>query len=237
MTEVIAHRGASRAAPENTVAAFRKAHELGATWIELDVRRSGDGQLVVHHDPRFKDGRSVATTLGDDRPSHVPLLGTALDACAPLKVNVEIKNSREEDGYDPAAAVVAPTVDLIVATGWRDRVLVSCFDRPTLDAVRATGAGLATAFLTESCPVDRDDRRDWLAGLAADGHSALHPWFPLVDEELVADCHDAGLAVNVWTVDNPELMARLVAWGVDGICTNVPDVAVAVLADAAGATD
>jgi glycerophosphoryl diester phosphodiesterase len=229
MPNVIAHRGASRAERENTVAAFRRAHDLGATWVELDVRRAADGGLVVHHDPHYPDGRSVAATPSDQRPAHVPLLGTALAACAPLQVNVEIKNSPDEDGYDPTHAVVATTVALIGADGWRDRVLVSCFDRPTLDAVRATGAGLATALLTESVPAERPDRQAWLAGLAADGHCALHPWFPTVDDELIADSHAAGLAVNVWTVDNPELMVRLAAWGVDGICTNVPDVAVAAL--------
>ena len=229
MPNVIAHRGASRAERENTVPAFRRAHELGATWVELDVRRAADGGLIVHHDPHYVDGRCVAATPSGVRPAHVPLLGMALDACRPLPVNVEIKNSPDEDGFDPAHAVVGPTVALIVAEGWQHRVLVSCFDRPTLDAVRATAAGLATALLTESVPADRADRQAWITGLAGDGHAALHPWFPTVDEELVADCHAAGLAVNVWTVDDPELMVRLAAWGVDGICTNVPDVAVVAI--------
>ena len=115
--------------------------------------------------------------------------------------------------------------------GWRDRVLVSCFDRPTLDAVRAADGALATAFLTAQVPIDAAERDAWLAGLAADGHSALHPLWPLADAELIAACHAAGLAVNVWTCDDPGAMGRLAGWGVDGICTNVPDVALAALAD------
>ena len=224
MTTVIAHRGASRAERENTLAAFRRAVELGATWVELDVRRSSDGSLVVHHDPHFADGRAVADTPGAERPDHVPLLDRALDACAGLDgVNVEIKNSDDEPGFDPTHSVVPSVVAVLAATGWRERVLVSCFDRPTLDAVRRADPGLATALLTSKVPVDAAERAGWLAGIAGDGHRALHPWWPLVDEELVAASHAVGLAVNVWTCDDPGLIARLAGWGVDGVCTNVPD--------------
>lgn len=231
MTTIIAHRGASRAARENTLAAFRLAGELGATWVELDVRLALDGGLVVHHDPHFADGRSVAATPAGDRPAHVPLLDQAMAACDGLAgVNVEIKNSPDEPGHDPGHGVVAPVVALLAASGWRDRVIVSCFDRPTLATVRRADPGVATALLTARLPVDAGERTAWLAGLAADGHRALHPWWPLVDAELVADCHAAGLAVNVWTCDDPDAIARLAGWGVDGVCTNVPDVAAAALA-------
>jgi glycerophosphoryl diester phosphodiesterase len=229
VTVVIAHRGASRAEHENTVAAFRRAGELGATWVELDVRRSVDDALVVHHDPHYPDGRPVAATPAAERPAHVPLLADALAACAPLRVNVEIKNSDDEAGYDPDHAVVGGVVALLAATGWTDRVLVSCFDRPTLDTVRRADDDVPTALLTSNVPADGAERDEWLAGVAADGHVALHPHWMLVDAELVTACHRLGLAVNVWTVDDPGVMARLAGWGVDGICTNVPDVAVAAL--------
>ena len=229
MTIVLAHRGASRRERENTLAAFAAARTLGAPWVELDVRLASDGALVVHHDPSYGDGRAVHATPGAERPSHVPLLADALAACEGMKVNVEIKN--DGPGYDPTAAVVGPTVAVIAATGWRDRVLVSCFDRPTLDAVRVADGGLATAFLTANVPIDAAERDAWLAGLAADGHTALHPLWPLADDELIAACHGAGLAVNVWTCDDPGAIRRLAGWGVDGICTNVPDVALAALAD------
>ena len=79
---VIAHRGASAAAPENTLAAFDLARRMGADAVELDVRRTRDGVLVVHHNPGLADGRHIRDTDAADLPATVPDLGAALDACA-----------------------------------------------------------------------------------------------------------------------------------------------------------
>src|SRR5258708_30567760 len=92
-TAISAHRGASAAHPENTVEAFRAAGPLGATWVELDVRRTADGRLAVHHDAHLSDGRAIVDMAARDLPSTVPSLAEALAASAPLPVNVEIKNS------------------------------------------------------------------------------------------------------------------------------------------------
>ena len=128
VTYVIAHRGASRAAPENTVAAFRRAAEMGADMVELDVRRSADGRLVVHHDAHLADGRSLAATRADDLPSAVPSLDAALDACAGMAVNIEIKNDPEEPGFEPDRALADDVAAAVVARGDTDRVVVSSFD-------------------------------------------------------------------------------------------------------------
>jgi glycerophosphoryl diester phosphodiesterase len=72
--------------------------------------------------------------------------------------------------------------------------------------------------------------RGALAAVAAKGHSALHPWVGALSRDDVDECHAHGLAVNTWTCDDPDRMRELVAWGVDGICTNVPDVALTVVA-------
>src|SRR4051812_33810066 len=86
---VIAHRGASKAERENTLGAFRRARAMGADAVELDVRRTVDGVLVVHHDP-----------LPAELTPHVPTLGDALDACTGMWVNVEIKNDPDEPDFD-----------------------------------------------------------------------------------------------------------------------------------------
>lgn len=218
---VIAHRGASRAEPENTLAAFRRACELGADMVELDVRVLADGRLAVHHDAHLPDGRPLTACTAADLPSHVPLLAAALEACAGMDVNVEIKNDQREPGYD-AEARVAEEVDRVVrAAGAEDRVLVSSFDLGTLD--RSAGLGLPTAWLVSTVGPAVLDR------LVAHGHRVLHPNDRAVDEALMTACHDRGITVNVWTVDDPDRMRALAALGVHGICTNVPDVAVAVL--------
>ena len=237
MTEVIAHRGASRVERENTLAAFRRARELGAGWVELDVRPSADRRLVVHHDPHYPDGPAIVDVLADDRPSHVPLLAEAMEACTGMRVNVEIKNDPTEPGFEPDGWFVAAVVDDLRRAGDVPRVLISSFHRGTIDRVRELEPTLDTALLVDVVPPRGPGRDALLDGLVTDGHRALHPWWRLVNAGLVADCHDRGLLVNVWTCDDPEAMARLAAGtagdgtdGVDGICTNVPDVAVAVLA-------
>jgi glycerophosphoryl diester phosphodiesterase len=219
VTSVIAHRGASRLERENTVAAFRRAAELGADMVELDVRRSADGVLVVHHDAHLGDGRAVSATAA---------LEAALDACAGMAVNIEIKNDPAEPGFEADRALSDDVAAAVAARGDTERVLVSSFDRPSLDRLRAVAdPPIATAWLVTAPPADAVDT------LVAGGHQALHPWWQAVDRSLVERCHTAGLAVNVWTCDDAAAMGRLAGWGVDGICTNVPDVAVAVLADPA----
>jgi len=80
--QVIAHRGASLAERENTLAAFRRAHAMGADAVELDVRRTLDGAMAIHHDATLGDGRLICETHSDDLRGDVSFLAEALDACA-----------------------------------------------------------------------------------------------------------------------------------------------------------
>ncbi|MFP5321382.1 MAG: glycerophosphodiester phosphodiesterase [Acidimicrobiia bacterium] len=212
-----AHRGASADAPENTVRAFALAREQGADGVELDVRRSADGDLVVHHDAALADGRVIVRTPTAELPGSVPSLAEALDACEGLVVNVEIKNSPFDPDHDLERTLADDVVALLRDRGGRDEVLVSSFDLATVDRVRAL-ADVPTAFLTYIDPVGAD-----AVVLAADrGHVAIHPHEGTVDAAFVALAHGAGLAVNVWTVDDPDRIRALADAGVDGIVTNVP---------------
>ena len=217
VTLVIAHRGASRAEPENTIAAFERAVEMGADCVELDVRRTADDRLVVHHDPHLADGRVIRETNRAELPGHVPDLADALDACADIAVNIEIKNDPREPDHDPddwvteqLALTLGPGSARWLVSSFRWETVARCSDR--LPAVR-------TAFLTSTLDPDTVVRT------AEAGHDAIHPWDRIVDEATVRHAHSLGLAVNVWTCDDPARMRELMAWGVDGICTNVPDVA------------
>lgn len=227
LTMVIAHRGASKAARENTIEAFALAGRLGADAVELDVRRTRDGALVVHHNPDLPDGRVIASIDASDLPASVPALGAALDACDGMWVNVEIKNDPAEPDFDPSDSIADETMALLLARGEHERWLISSFRIETIDRCRViadeTGAPVRTAWLTSIVPDDVVEL------LTARGHVALHPWVELLRRDVIEACHAAGIEVNTWTCDDPERMAELVEWGIDGLCTNLPDVALTVL--------
>jgi glycerophosphoryl diester phosphodiesterase len=226
VTQVFAHRGASKRAKENTLAAFRLARDLGADGVELDVRRTQDGQMAIHHDPHLSDGRVICDTAAEDLPSLVPQLAEALHACVGLLVNIEIKNEPGEPDFDSTETMADAVVALLHGRAGADRILISSFHLPTIDRVRALDPAIATAWLVESI------RPDTLDVLVAHGHRVLHPWVKKVTPGLIHDCHRRSIEVNAWTCDDPVRMAELVRWNIDGICTNVPDVAVGVIASA-----
>ncbi|MEO8264125.1 MAG: glycerophosphodiester phosphodiesterase [Ilumatobacteraceae bacterium] len=219
----MAHRGASRAARENTIEAFHLAATLGSDGVELDVRRTSDGALVVHHDPCLADGRAIIGVRAVDLPVHVPHLDAALDACSGMWVNVEIKNDADEPDFDPTDSIATRTIDVLAARGDDDRWLVSSFRLETIDRCKAI-SNIRTAWLVEAVP------DDVIATMVGRGHVALHPWVTTLRRSHIDVCHGAGIAVNTWTCDDPQRMDELIEWGIDGICTNVPDVAIAVIA-------
>jgi glycerophosphoryl diester phosphodiesterase len=220
VTKVIAHRGASAVRPENTLEAFRHARTLGADMVELDARWAADGSVWVLHDEHLPDGRALKDTQPADLPDHVPTLAAAIEACEGMGVNIEVKNVPIDGDWDPDERVARQVVDLVQAMGVQERILVSSFGIGAIDTVHELDPSIATAFLT-SYHVDADG----LANVKSKGHSALHPNEGFVDEWLLDTCHGLGLQVNTWTLDDPERMALLLGWGLDGICTNVPDVA------------
>jgi glycerophosphoryl diester phosphodiesterase len=225
MMLVLAHRGASVAAPENTPEAFALADSMGADGIELDVRRTSDGRLLVAHDPLDE----LAAGFGEFAAT-LPTLDQALDACGDrMLVNVEIKNWPDDAGFDPTMAMVEPIIATLRRRGdaSRDRWLISSFSWDTLDACRLAAPEIATAWLVSRVGPER------IARIAAAGHAAVHPWEPNVTAEFVEQCHHAGLAVNTWTCNDPQRLVELAELEVDGVCTDVPDVALAALGQTA----
>ena len=226
--QVIAHRGASKAEKENTLAAFRRAGQMGSHAVELDVRRTADGRMAVHHDATLADGRLIFRTDSADLPADVPFLDAALDACAGMWVNIEIKNYPQDPDFDETDTLAATVAGYLADRGEDDRWLISCFHRPTVDAMRTLRPEVRTAWLTMG--MRPEDYEKTARSLANSGHTALHPYFGHVTRECIEVFHSHGLQVNSWTVDDPATMADLVSWGIDGLCTNVPDVALSVLA-------
>ena len=227
---VLGHRGMGVGAGENTLEAFAEALRLGADGVELDVRRTADGALAVHHDPVVPGAGALAELRVRELPAHVPLLEAVLDQCAGALVNIEVKNLPGEPGYDPEELAAREVARLLVDRGRADRVVVSSFSAATLDAVLDTAAEVPAGLLT----LPGWDQQASVALAVERGLSALHPHHDAVTADLVAGAHQAGLEVNTWTVDDPERAVWLVSAGVDALITDrVAEIATAV--DATGA--
>ncbi len=230
---IIAHRGASADAVENTLAAFRRARADGADGVELDVMRCGSGEVIVFHDDDLerlaRRPERIRTTpfsalrevdLGGGE--RIPLLDEVLEELGPLLCNVELK-SRSSVRDDGLAAAVA-TILRRHATG--ARALVSSFDPLLLARFRVAAPHLATGLLfahDQALPL----RRAWAASVLHP--TAMHPEAALVDARAVRQWHARGMAVNVWTVDAAAELRLLAALGVDGLITNRPKFARSVL--------
>ena len=222
---VIAHRGASHALRENTVAAFREAFARGADATELDVRRTADNTLVVHHDPVIPGEGPIITLDRNDveqAAPWIPDLRSAIAACAGMWVNVEIKNSPAEPDWDESHDIARQTVAVLQEMDTADRVLVSSFNPETIRVAADTHPGLKTGWLSD---VGTDPLQ--IARLASEaGHVAIHPHVDTMQgkiaDAVVQAAYKAGLLVIVWTVDDETEMVRLAQAGVDGIITNMP---------------
>lgn len=229
---LLAHRGASADAPENTLPAFEEALRQGADGIELDVMTCGSGELVVCHDERLDrlagldwevrwtswerlQRADVGTRLGF-APARIPRLDDVL-ALVPrgdFRVNVELKCDRlEDDGLSLAA------VERVRAHGLEEQVVFSSFNPLCLLRVAGRWPNLRRGFL-----VDPDHavgmQEKVLAPLCA--NFALHPHASTVTPEKVAAWHARGWEVAAWTVDDAAEAARLAAAGVDVCITNRP---------------
>jgi len=234
---VVGHRGAMGYFPENTMLSFRKAVEMGADWIELDVHLSRDGRLVVIHDElleRTTNGRGPvgARTFEELRAldaggsmgsqyagERIPSLEEVLDWAREVGtfVDIEIKSG----------PVVYPGIERAVAAALADarmteRAIVISFDHHAVLRMREADAVVATGVLYAARPVDG------VAMARAAGADALLPHWAYVREEDVRAAHAAGLAVAPWVTSDPAVARRMFELGVDGIGSNHPDLIVPV---------
>jgi glycerophosphoryl diester phosphodiesterase len=233
----VAHRGASREAPENTLAAFRRAVELGADGIELDVHLSKDRELVVIHDLTLEattDGRGFVRdhTLAELKKldagswfgpafsgERIPRLEEVIDAFGQqLLLNLELKASERADGSgEELSDAVVHLIDRYCL--W-DRVLVSSFSQRIVEQVKRRCPRIPTGLLYDSASLQTLHAALALRRISCD---ALHPHDRLVDEGYMRWARQLGYRVIVWTVDEPARMQALIGLGVDAIITNRPE--------------
>jgi glycerophosphoryl diester phosphodiesterase len=213
---VIAHRGASGYETENSLAAFRAARERGADAVELDIHSTADGALVVHHDEMIGPHHVAHCSLAEARGhllanrEPIPTLEEALHAILPdLTAFVEIKSlaSRHDE-------TLFRLIDGAPAPG---RVAVHSFDHRIVHRLGEKRPTLRRGVLNSSYPVNP------VRCMADADADILWQQWQHVDQHLVDAVHAEGLQVFVWTVDDPDQLRRLLALGVDGVCTNYPD--------------
>ena len=227
---IVAHRGAHEpetpGVRENTVAAFAAAARLGAPGVELDVRRTGDGVLVVHHDPVVPGVGPIADVARAALPDWLPTLDAVLTLCTGFDlVDVELKNSPFEPGFDAGPALAVAVGAAVAASPVAHRAVVTSFHLPTLDAVKAASPGLATGWLT----IRGYDTEEAVRQVREHGHSAVAPPDPAITADLVAAARSQGVLMIVWTVDRPDRIEQLASWGVDACVTNWPGLAVSLV--------
>lgn len=232
MTQIWAHRGASAYAPENTLPAFTLALEQGADGIELDVQRTADGALVVIHDETIDRtsngfGRVADLALEDlrrmdfsngfigHRNVRIPTLLEVLDLIrtSGATLNVELKNS-----VVPYPGMELEAAAMVAQSGMGDRVVFSSFNHASLARLRGVVPPAQIGLLYSDGLYNPWQYAHWM------GAGALHPnWSSLWQPDYVWLAHEAGIKVNVWTVDEEKDVARALEVGVDALVTNFPD--------------
>lgn len=237
---VIAHRGFSGAAPENTLASFRAAIAAGSDMVELDARFSKDGEVVVIHDAdleRTTNGRGMVAyyTLKEltrlDAGSwfgrkfageKIPTLAQVLDlAKGRIAVNIELKNAHLGSLTLPDLA--ARALEEVQRAAMEDAVLFSSFYPHALEKITALNSGLRVAFLYH---------RPWnsLAEVTLGRpFSILNLRKSFLTKGKVELIREAGKELNVYTVNKEPEMEKFVRWGVNGIITNHPDKLIRIL--------
>ena len=231
---VIAHRGASRTAPENTLSAMKKAIEFGADYAECDVFQTKDGEIVLFHDEEMerttgKEGMIWDYTLAElkvlevgswfkeeFRGEPIPTLREVIQLVkGRIKLNIEVKVS----GSDPDIA--QKVVNIIRSENIAKDCMVTSFEKPVIEKVKEIAPELITGFIfDEEYPPDIFEG-NWEYVCCKRN---------IVDEEFVQKAKQKGKKIFVWTVNYPAEMKKLIDLGVDGIITDVPNLLKEILA-------
>ena len=225
---IIAHRGASAYAPENTLAAFDKALDLGAADVEFDVHFSADGQVVVIHDDTVDrttngSGAVAALTLAQLKSldagswfaaqfseERIPTLVELLERYKErLHFHIEVKGRAEH--------LSEKTIDLVRDHGWLDSVTITSFQKERLEEARAYAPEIPAGWLAREVDESMIEQARRL------GLAMICPHAGILDGELVDRLHQKGFIVRVWGVGDEDVMRRVVEAGADGMTVDFPD--------------
>lgn len=243
MPLVLAHRGANKRCPQNTIPAFKKAVEFNADGIETDAHLSKDGKIVICHNYTI-DATSNGTGLVSDYTCEelkrfdfgsyfsdefkgvtLPTLSECLDVVKNMKmINIEIKAPQTKND------IVKRTLETVYEYGIQDSVIISCFDPEIIRESKELDPSVKTGLLYGDDELGKEiisfGVEKYCAQLNA---NAAHPDRTLITEDEVKRLHAMNMAVNVWTVNEKEDILKLTEWGVDSLISDVPDYVMSVL--------
>jgi glycerophosphoryl diester phosphodiesterase len=205
--ERIGHRGAKREFPENTLAAFARAFERDADAVELDVHRTADGVIVVHHDPDIRGTPITDLPWADVQAIQlgpgigIPRLSDVIEATpAGRGLYVELKGAGIEQAV---AELLRPHAA---------HAAIHSFDHVAIERVSRIAPEIARGVLYDDADID-------LRGVVArTGARDIWPEWPLIDEHLVDQVHELGCRIIAWTVNRRDVAEYLADIGVDGLC-------------------
>lgn len=227
-----AHRGGAGESPENTLAAFQRAIDLGYRYLETDVHATKDGCLMAFHDADLARTCGVPARIGDltfeeisrlrvDGREPIPTLEEVVLSWPDARINIDCKSDE----------AVVPLENFLARESIRERVCIGSFSDRRLDHLRTTfGSSLCTSMGPREVAAFRLGGGSRIRANAAQVPISTGP-IRLVTRRFVERCHDAGLHVHVWTIDDAATMVQLLELGVDGIMTDQPSTLKSVLID------
>jgi len=228
--EIIAHRGASLRAPENTYASVVRAWQLNADAVEIDIRITGDNHLIALHD--FSTLRTTGTHLAVSQTKYedietldagsymsanytgekIPLLTELLESVpAGKRLFIEWKGNTED---------IRHLTDLLMNTGLTEKTAVISFNQAALIEIKKKLPSVPCYLLKVTCPEEKLKKTIFL--LNENSLDGLDIYHPSITEEIVKALHNEGLSCIGWTVNTLNTARRLISWGIDGITTNKP---------------
>lgn len=209
---IIAHRGASAFAQENTLNAFDLAFKLGSFWLETDIQRSKDGLLILYHDYNLKNGKKIKDCTYDYlKKFNVPQLSDLLKITPEnFTLNLEIKN--DNNIYPGIEKQILAEIN-IAKNIRKEQILISSFDIPTLQKIRTLDKQINIGVLTRNFDIK--------IPLSLNAKS-VNISVKRVNKNIVDTCHKNGLKVLIYTVNDLKTYHKLETWGIDGIFSDNP---------------
>ncbi len=240
--KIIAHRGFSGLYPENTMLAFEKALEAGADGIELDIHLSKDGEVMIIHDEALKRTAGLPGAVSDYKRSElekisagktrndsfgftpIPSLEEYLSFMAQHKdrfTNIELKTAPQ---YYPG--IEEKALEMVKRFDLTDNIIWSSFNWLSIVKLKRIAPEMEAGLLFSGMKLYD------MASIIKDlGIEYFHPDFNDLTDDIVTALHEGGVGLNVWTVNDEKDMSRCRAWGINGLITNYPDKAIALVSN------